>query len=280
VILDLFDVTVTADITIDSIEIQNQIQGPTEVFVNPGVTLTLENDDNNLPASECCPAGLPDHNVFNGHLILEHSLAFGGSRLVLENTHNIHGTSRHIIGWHSDCAIEIADGKTVTSDLAGSGGFIGGSLTIESPGSAVLVNEGGVRAYKPLVAADGFLVIDASVQIDDAAGAFWEVAGVDVSLEFNTEATDLEGDFIHTINLGAGTFVINEDISTCGAYIRNCCDGKFDIASGKVFEFITYEEGPKFCDPVHSGTGTATCDVNYRYIDADVGSIDDDCEDD
>jgi hypothetical protein len=232
-----------------------------------------------VPKSECCPAP-PDDSIFGGYIHLSWHVQTGGSSLVLTNDHTFTG-AYGIIGEHSDCTLVIADAKVLTSELAGDSGGISGSLTIESDGgSAVLVNEGRVIAHEPTVSADGILVIDESVQFDDGVGATWEIGGVDVQLVFNAEATDLEGDFIHTVLVGAGTFVINEDIRTCGSYIRNCCDGKFDLASGKTFEFVTYDDGPNDCEPKHTESGTLQCGSNYALINADVGSANNDCQDD
>lgn len=247
VLSDQTNIVIDQDATVDTIEITSSF---TVVRVEPGVTLTLENDNVNCspgaPAPSC-PSH--DNHTFDGVLRLCWS-ANNPSSLVLENSH-VFGGAHGITSEHSSCTIEIENAETLTNQIIGDSGEIFGALTIKATsGSATFINEGRLVASSPVIGSDDLIDLDSSIEIDDSSDGTWEVAGDDAELIFNSEATDLSGDFIHVINK-AGTFRFNENIRTCGSYERLCCDGGFAFGTSKKFEFITYEDGVLDCAAVH-----------------------------
>lgn len=257
--------TVTADATVDTMDVEGTLD------IEPGVTLTLENDNHNdcpgggTPGHQCGP----DDSEVSGAVQLFLDDDEGGVLFFDAEDHVVSGTGS-IWGQSADhCFIQIEGDLVLTNQLATALKGIRGSLTIDGlSGSTdgMLINEG-------IVEAESIIVVNAV--IDDIEGALW-ITGCKDTMHFKQGSTDLEGDFTEDDNDflgGPGTFRFDLDIKTCGAYRRS--GGAIDVATDVVFQFVEFEDltgiGGSCGNPGTPLNNPPNCSLPYE-VDADVAA--------
>ncbi len=236
VIPEDMDCIVTVDATIDTMVVESD----GTLRVNPGVTLTLENDDH--IAHECQPLQpnciLSDNSIVNGTVVLifDQNSATGGSLRFVNKGHTVAGEGSIRASDTTASKIQIAGDIVLKNQLAAADNGIIGAMTIEglagSTSDGVIFNQGRIEA-------DGELIVDA--EIDDSDGALW-LSGCKSNLHFVRGSSSLLGDFSNDViddGLGEpGEFEFDETVKTCGAYIRSC--GAITINNSAVFGYVDF----------------------------------------
>lgn len=240
------------------------------LYIHPGCTLTLENNNNNIDAA-------PDDHEINGSVVMLRNPSgpptAGGSIAFTSLDHRVHGDGI-IAGSHPTlCVVSIAANIKLINRLNQAEHGIRGSMTIAGltgTTNGKFRNEGLVEA-----SAKGTIVLASTTILEDTSGALWSIGDCWSSLVFDREAVNLNGDFKHPSGQG-GLFRFNENVKTCGAYTRNC--GSIDVASGKTFRYVVFSAGTGNCGNPGSATGDLiTCNAPFVVSDDAIGVS---CEDD
>ena len=225
--------------------------------INPGRTLTLENNNNNIDSA-------PDDHEINGEVRLLQDTGTpptaGGTLAFTSLDHRVDGDGK--IEGHSEtlCKITSAAGSKVINRLDASLQGVRGSLTVEGLTGATngkFRNEGLVE-----VAGDGIVLASTTI-LEDTSGALWSIRACKGRMTFNRESLGLNGNFFHTYNLH-GQFVFNESVKTCGTYTRNC--GGIVIASGRTFKFVSFVDGSGSCGNPGSAGGADPPTCNDPFV--------------
>lgn len=235
--------------TVDTIEIETNAS----LTIDPGFTLTLQDDDANLGGGglldpdPCTTLTGGDNSIVDGALIIAaNNPPTDAGTLAIANCNHTFSGEGYIFGEDELSQITIATNRTLINQLATMG--IAGGMTISR--SATLRNEG-------LVEAEGVIVIETAIR--DVAGADW-AAGCKDTLVFETGYLGLNGDFWdHGLvwDPGCGMLQFEAPVSTCGTY-RSTCGGVTLIGASTYFEYAFYQDltsGGNCSNPGSGGPG-------------------------
>lgn len=215
------------DATVDTIEVQSDGASDGWLEIKPGVTLTLENDDDNCGLAPNCNHGA-QNSLIDGTVYIwgDHHGSGPGVLAITTASHQFNGVGE-VTADASDAEITVASGLTLTNNLDTKG--INGDLTIAGLGTFNNI---------ALVNGNKFLYV-ASAVVDDAPGARW-MTGCGDCIIFETGSVTLDGDFTEDDpdDPGAGTFVFKDDVKTCGAYERDC--GSITLENNATFKYATF----------------------------------------
>jgi hypothetical protein len=250
----------TVEFTIDTMEVDGVLN------IDDGITLILENDDDNVAGGGLGPSS-PDDTTIDG--IVNVGASSGGTLFVkmlwptlAEHVFGGDGTLRGF----DDSVIRILGGDVFTSLLGASGANgIMGSFTIDTGSSATATfnNEGRIVADN-----NGLIVLDQFLILDDIADAIWEVNGTCQTgfseMQFHRAAT-IDGDFVTDSH---ACFHFFEDVKTCGALVDEFCNG-LEVESGVVFSYADYVGGMFCTNPGTDPGGVVDCDNPYTYDEND-----------
>jgi len=248
---------VDSDTTVDTIEIEDTAT----LNVEADVTLTLEDDDDNVSGQGLGPSmpgtPVPDHSIIDGTLNLGDSSNGGATLEFTTKSHRFDGDG--LVFGFGDAEIDIAADIAFFNRLDKDGKGVAGRLSITGltggTENGKLINGGIVGG-----GAAGAIVLSASTVVEDLSGARW-IADCKASITFNQEVLDLAGDFEH--DMGPGEFIFNESVKTCGTYRRIKCGG-ITLSQNKTFEYVGFETDSLIpCPNPGSGNGTIDCDNPY-----------------
>lgn len=176
-----------------------------------------------------------------------------------------------IVGFHDQCKIKIALGKTLTNQLAETEKGIRGAMTITVTTGvgtpATLRNEGIVEASGTL------FVLDDPLTLDDIDGALW-LADCKSTLRFERESLTLDGDIGDGESAtDCGTIDCRRTVRTCGAWRRVHCGNVLVVeSSGYTFEHAEYiDDGFGTCPNPGTGGGTSV-DPFIVYADVETNT--------
>lgn len=214
---------------------------------NTNAELILDNDS----------AGADDSAIYG-----EVTLGSGAKLIVQDSNHIVYGNGK-INGSGANSKIQIESGLTLTNNLTVSGEGIRGRLAVEAlSGTATLYNTGIVMADN-----DGTLLLSSNLILDDSNVAVWgATGGCSAVLQFDRDATSLEGDFTLPSGNGVLKFGANVDVLTLGTLSYS--GGKLDIQSGASFVYCTFsgscsQPGTAYslniCDNPYIVTSTSNC---------------------
>lgn len=257
---------ITADATVDTVEIGTSDAGIGELVIDAGIILTLENDSDNI-------AGTPDNSVVDGKITLDNAATVPSILRFDLESHAVSGVGE-IYANFVDCEIQVGSGVVLTNQLATIG--IRGDLTIQgyfsfaplTPVPGYLRNEGIVAAYTPQSQQNARLVLGDDLELQDIQGSLWLVDTCKGGMEFHRESPDLLGDFTNHA-AAPGNFIIEQNVKTCGTYTRNA--GGLDLATGRTFKYAAFGGGSGACTNPGSVTGTPSC-LNPYTASADSSS--------
>lgn len=254
----------TVEFTIDTMKIDED----GVLNIANGVTLILENDDDNVDFG--FGPVLPDHSIVNGEVNV--GSGAGGGTLHVQAlwpgaTYNEHifGGDGKVDGVGDRSVIEIGEDQIFVNQLGGAGddnGIFNWFKFRANDGAATFNNEGRV------VADIGDISFESTLDLEDAVGAIWGVDDCEHEMKFAQSAT-LAGDFVMfsdddgTGSDGGGEFwlsVANITIDTSGTLVveQSCPFQQWTLASGCTFEYETFD-----CSLAPSSCATCTnpCDT-------------------
>ena len=252
----------TTEFTVDSVRVEGTLA------IAAGITLVLEDDEN----VGFCPACSPHdfHHHIDGKIDIGWSTGSPGILKFTDNDQKLVGdgeiTGDGAASDPDDLAIiEIDAGIALTNQLADTG--LTGHLSIKGltgGTNGIFRNEGLVSPGDR-----GIIVLEGTTIIEDISGAEWEVVCTDSRIYFRRDHTDsdkLSGDFVHT---GSGVFYFDEDITTCGTWVRNACGGVEFVNDNEVFRYHNHSSTINCVNP--DATHSSSCSDPYT-LDTDIAA--------
>jgi hypothetical protein len=241
--------TVTADATVDTLFISADDGGGGQLVIQAGITLTLENNNDNV-------AGSPDNSIVDGQILLEGSSISGAALFIKVASHTISGVGEIYGQWES-CEIKIEDMLTLTNQLSTLG--MRGAFTIQGysvsniPQPGNFVNDGIVEVHHPSLTSFARVILGNFVTVDDTQAALWYVHACKGSMVFRYQSLFLEGDFLND-SVAPGSFVFEQSVKTCGTYTRNA--GGITFSANKYFKYAAFGGGLSGCGNPGSVSGS------------------------